>query len=129
MTQTTFPFAMLSARQTEKFCGISRSTRYNLMKETLFPRPVMMLTNKGAYPAYEVEAMNAARVAGKSNEEIKELVIQLENDRKSAFDQQSMRWRGLKMAPQKSVPASEVTGKDMRQMNLMLGLNDNDREE
>jgi prophage regulatory protein len=35
------------------------------------------------WPAGEVAAINAARIAGKSNEEIRALVVRLEADRKA----------------------------------------------
>jgi len=36
------------------------------------------------WPAHEVVSLNAARIAGKSNDEIQALVIKLEADRKKA---------------------------------------------
>jgi len=37
-----------------------------------------------AWPAHEVAALNAARIAGKSNAEVRDLVVRLETARKTA---------------------------------------------
>ena len=64
--------------------GNSRSTIYKRIAEGLFPKPVKIGPRSGGWPDYEIDAINAARIAGKTDEEIRELVIQLETARKVA---------------------------------------------
>jgi prophage regulatory protein len=58
--------------------GDSRSTTYRKIKDGLFTRPVEIGGSRVAWPANEVDAINKARIAGKSDAEIKALVIELE---------------------------------------------------
>jgi len=64
--------------------GLSRSTIYLRIEEGLFPKPVSLGGRAVGWPANEVETLNAARIAGKSDEEIRELVVALEAARKMA---------------------------------------------
>lgn len=64
--------------------GNSRSTIYKRIAEGLFPNPVNIGPRSGGWPDYEIDAINAARIAGKSDKEIRELVSQLEAARKVA---------------------------------------------
>ena len=64
--------------------GISRSTHYLRITQGLFTKPVSLGPRAVGWPSSEVEAINAARIAGKSDEEIRELVAKLEAARKSA---------------------------------------------
>lgn len=61
--------------------GLARPTVYVRIKNGLFVRPVKISERAVAWPAEEVAAINAARIAGKSDEEIRELVTQLEQQR------------------------------------------------
>jgi len=63
---------------------LSRSTIYLRIEEGLFPKPVSLGGRAVGWPANEVETLNAARIAGKSNEEVRELVVALETARKAA---------------------------------------------
>ena len=65
--------------------GNSRSTHYLRIAQGLFTKPVSLGPRAVGWPSSEVEAINAARIAGKSDVEIRELVVQLEAARKSAF--------------------------------------------
>ena len=62
----------------EQATGDSRSTIYRKIKQGLFTKPVQIGGERVAWPANEVTAINQARIAGKSDEEIKQLVIELE---------------------------------------------------
>ena len=62
----------------EQATGDSRSTIYRKIKKGLFTKPVQIGGERVAWPANEVTAINQARIAGKSDEEIKALVIELE---------------------------------------------------
>ena len=64
--------------------GDSRSTTYRKIKQGLFTKPVKIGSNSVAWPSNEVEAINKARIAGKSEDEIKALVVQLEASRVAA---------------------------------------------
>lgn len=64
--------------------GISRSTIYLRVSQGLWTRPVSLGMRAVGWPAHEVAALNAARIAGKTDQEIKDLVVQLEAARKTA---------------------------------------------
>ena len=63
----------------EQICGKSRSSIYRDIKKRLFTHPIRIGTNSVAWPSTEVEAINKARIAGKTEDEIKALVLQLES--------------------------------------------------
>lgn len=64
--------------------GRSRSSHYADIKAGLFVKPVLIGLRAIGTPDYEVEALNAARIAGKSADEIRALVLRLEAARKAA---------------------------------------------
>ena len=64
--------------------GLSRSTIYLRIEEGLFPKPVSLGGRAVGWPANEVETLNAARIAGKSDEEVRVLVAALDAARKMA---------------------------------------------
>ena len=64
--------------------GISRSTVYLQIKQGLMPPPVKLGERCSAWPSYEISAINAARLAQKSNDEIRKLVAQLQRQRMTA---------------------------------------------
>ena len=66
-------------------CGASAlrpTSIYELAKEGLFTPPVKLTPRSSAWPEHEVDAINAARIAGKSNDEIRALVARLVEQRK-----------------------------------------------
>jgi prophage regulatory protein len=63
--------------------GRSRSSHYLDIQQGLFTRPVQIGLRAVGWPSSEVAAINAARIAGKSDEEIRELVAKLEAARKA----------------------------------------------
>lgn len=63
--------------------GKSRSSHYLDIQQGLFTRPVAIGLRAVGWPANEVATINAARISGKSDEEIRALVKKLEADRKS----------------------------------------------
>lgn len=65
--------------------GSSRSTRYNRISEGLFPQGVRLGPRSVGWPEEEVDALNAALIAGKSDEEIRALVRKLHAARKEAL--------------------------------------------
>ncbi len=62
----------------EEITGKSRSTLYRDIKKGSFIKPVSIGGDRVAWPQNEIEAINQARIAGKSDEDIKQLVIELE---------------------------------------------------
>ena len=65
--------------------GKSRSSQYSDIEQGLFTRPVRIGLRSVGWPSSEVAAINAARIAGKSDDEIRALVKKLEADRKAAI--------------------------------------------
>lgn len=64
--------------------GYSRSTIYLRIAQGLWTKQVSLGPRCVGWPRDEVSALNAARVAGKSDDEIRDLVIKLEAARKAA---------------------------------------------
>jgi len=64
--------------------GLSRSTLYLRIEQGLLTKPVSLGGRAVGWPADEVAALNAARIAGKSNPEVRDLVEKLEAARKTA---------------------------------------------
>ena len=69
---------ILRRPRVEEAIGLSRSTIYLRVSQGLFTQPVSLGPRAVGWPASEVAAINAARIAGKPDEEIRELVAQLE---------------------------------------------------
>jgi len=65
--------------------GYSRSTIYLRISQGLWPRPVSLGPRSVGWPASEVAAINAARIAGKTDKEIGDLVARLEAARKNCL--------------------------------------------
>jgi prophage regulatory protein len=63
--------------------GLSRSTIYLRIAQGVFTRPVSLGARAVGWPAHEVTAINAARIAGKSEAQMRELVRELEVARKA----------------------------------------------
>ena len=64
--------------------GRSRSAHYLDIQEGLFTHPVSIGARAVGWPSDEVAALNAARIAGKTDAQIRALVVALETARKSA---------------------------------------------
>jgi len=62
--------------------GYSRSTIYLRISQGLWTKPVSLGPRAVGWPSREVEALNAARVFGKSAAEIRALVVLLHAKRK-----------------------------------------------
>ncbi len=67
----------------EQATGESRSTIYRKIQKGLFTKPVQIGGDRVAWPANEVQSIINARIAGKTDDEIKELVVELEKARTS----------------------------------------------
>lgn len=64
--------------------GLSRSTIYLRISQGLWTKPVSLGPRAVGWPSGDAAAINAARIAGKTDEEIRSLVKKLEASRKSA---------------------------------------------
>lgn len=82
--QTLTPRTILRRKQVEAATGSGRSMIYLRVSQGLFPKPVSLGARSVGWPAHEVDAINAARIAGKSDDEIRGLVQRLEAARRSA---------------------------------------------
>lgn len=79
MLQTIFRLPAVKAES-----GYSRSTIYLRISQGLWTKPVSLGARAVGWPADEVAALNAARIAGKTDAEIRALVIKLQAARKAA---------------------------------------------
>jgi len=65
--------------------GYSRSTVYLRIAQGLWTKPVSLGKRAVGWPSGEVAMLNAARIAGKTDEEIRDLVTKLEAARQTEF--------------------------------------------
>lgn len=82
--QTRHALTILRRKQVEAETGLSRSTIYRNISFGLWPKPVPLGARAVGWPAGEVDALNAARVAGKGEDDIRRLVARLEAQRAQA---------------------------------------------
>ena len=64
--------------------GLSRSTIYLRIAQGLWTKPVPLGARAVGWPSDEVATLNSARIAGKTDDEIRALVEKLEAARKNA---------------------------------------------
>ncbi len=64
--------------------GRSRSAHYLDIQQGLYTRQIRVGIRSVGWPESEVSALNSARIAGKTDEEIRALVVKLEAARKTA---------------------------------------------
>jgi prophage regulatory protein len=69
---------ILRRRQVEAETGYSRSTIYLRIAQGLFIKPVSLGARAVGFPAGEVAALNAARIAGMTDTDIRALVAKLQ---------------------------------------------------
>lgn len=77
------PHTILRLPAVKSESGYSRSTIYLRIAQGLWTKQVSLGPRCVGWPAHEVAALNAARVAGKSDGEIRALVVALESARKA----------------------------------------------
>ena len=78
----SLPQTILRLPVVKSTSGLSRSSPYARIADHLWPKPVNLGGRAVGWPASEVAAINAARIAGKSNNEVRQLVADLEAARK-----------------------------------------------
>ncbi|GAB1379755.1 helix-turn-helix transcriptional regulator [Pararhodobacter aggregans] len=76
------PNALLRTPDVCAVTGMARPTLYEAMAKGLFPRPIKLGANSSAWGAAEVNAWCAARLAGKSEDDLRALVVELTEARK-----------------------------------------------
>jgi prophage regulatory protein len=74
---------IIRRKQVQEQIGLSRSTIYLRIADGTFPKPVSLGARAVGWPIHEIGALNAARMAGKPEAEIRELVKALEAARKA----------------------------------------------
>lgn len=77
------PLYLLRLQSVSERTGEPRSTIYDRIASGMFVPPVKLGPQSSAWPSHEVDAMIAARIAGRSADEIRELVRRLIEERKS----------------------------------------------
>ena len=81
------PLTILRRRQVERETGYSRSTIYLRISQGLWPRPVNLGPRSVGWPVREIEALVSARIAGKTDDEVRALVAQLHAQRAATCGQ------------------------------------------
>lgn len=76
---------ILRRPQVEHETGFARSTIYLRIQQGLWPRPVRLGPRSVGWPADEIAALNAARIAGQSDDQVRQLVLKLEARRRAAL--------------------------------------------
>ncbi len=66
-----------------KITGLSRSSIYNYIDLGLFPKPIKLGKRAVGWPANEISSVNKARIEGKNNDKIYDVVKHLEEQRHS----------------------------------------------
>lgn len=74
------PILRLPAVQSNS--GIPKSTLYLRIAQKLWTKPIRLGPRSVGWPENEVAALNAARISGKNDDEVRALVKQLEAARK-----------------------------------------------
>lgn len=78
------PYTILRLPVVLRERGRSRSAHYSDIQQGVFTKPVLLGPRSVGWPACEVATLNAARISGKSDTEIRALVKNLEAARKTA---------------------------------------------
>jgi prophage regulatory protein len=77
---------LVRERERREITGVPTSSWYELQSLGLAPRPVRLSKHAVAWPYGELAAVNAARIAGKSDGEIRKLVNRLVAARTRALE-------------------------------------------
>lgn len=74
---------ILRFNEVKKRSGFARSTIYKYIAKGLWTKPIRLTSRAVGWPDYEIDSLIAARISGKSEEAIRELVKTLEVARKT----------------------------------------------
>ena len=77
--------SFLRLPEVKRRTGLARSTIYLRIANGLLTAPISLGGRAVGYPAHEIEAINAARIAGKNNDQIRQLVADLHAKRKTVW--------------------------------------------
>jgi len=66
--------SLIRLKKVEEKTGLKKSMVYDLMNKKEFPKSIKIGERAVAWVSSEIDAINAARIAGKSDDEIRELV-------------------------------------------------------
>jgi prophage regulatory protein len=80
----TDDYYILRLPEVLKARGRSKPSHYEDIQKGLFTHPVLLGGRSVGWPEAEVRAINQARIAGKTEEQIRDLVAQLETLRRAA---------------------------------------------
>lgn len=75
--QVAIQNTLIRRQEVEQSTGFTRSTIYRNISRGLFTKPVQIGGDRVAWPANEIDAINRARIAGKTDEQIKARVAEL----------------------------------------------------
>lgn len=75
------PIKFLKLPSVLELTTTGKSSHHKQIKDGLMVPPVRLGENSRAYPLHEINAINAARIAGKSDTEIRQLVSKMVADR------------------------------------------------
>jgi prophage regulatory protein len=79
--QTHINHAILRRSAVFAATGQSQTTLYRHIGQGLFPRPVRLGERSVGWPSHEIEGVMAARIAGQSDSDIRELVCRMHKAR------------------------------------------------
>jgi|Cruoilmetagenom7_1024161.scaffolds.fasta_scaffold13528_4 prophage regulatory protein len=77
--------SMLRLPDVMQATGLSRASVYLYAQNGLLTRPIKIGERSAAWPESEIDAINRARIAGKSENDIKVLVTKLLRERSEQF--------------------------------------------
>jgi prophage regulatory protein len=77
--------AILRLPAVKQQSGLSRSTLYLRISKGLWTKPISLGGRSVGWPASEIETLNAARIAGKTDDEIRKLVLALQKEREESY--------------------------------------------
>lgn len=80
-TENRTPLSLLRREQVQQRTGLARSTIYKMITVGEFTPPIKIFGKAVGWPSNEVDALYAARIAGKAEHEIRCLVARLKADR------------------------------------------------
>lgn len=76
-------FRLIRLKEVLNITAISSSSHYLAITNGLMVKPIPLGAKSSAYPLHEIESIIAAKISGRSTNEIKELVSNLMEQRKS----------------------------------------------
>lgn len=76
------PINLLRLPDVIKRMGVSKATIYNMINEGTFPAPVKLGARTSVFPEHEVVKLQSAIIAGANIEDVKNMVISMQEMRK-----------------------------------------------